>query len=97
MLIRSRFQVSLAIRIRPFFENLAAEIRQAAILLFGDLFCANPIAPTNDHSLGFFNGDTRHDTTVSHISDALREQLFANFMSMLLHLCETDAQIVRVS
>lgn len=31
------FQVSLAIRIKPFFENQANDIREAAILLFGDL------------------------------------------------------------
>lgn len=31
------FEVSLTIRIRPFFENPAIEIREAAILLFGDL------------------------------------------------------------
>lgn len=31
------FEVSLTIRIRPFFENHSIEIRDAAILLFGDL------------------------------------------------------------
>lgn len=31
------FQVSLAIRIKPFFENQANDVREAAILLFGDL------------------------------------------------------------
>lgn len=31
------FEVSLTIRIRPFFENQSIEIREAAILLFGDL------------------------------------------------------------
>lgn len=31
------FEVSLTIRIRPFFENQSVEIREAAILLFGDL------------------------------------------------------------
>lgn len=31
------FEVSLTIRIRPFFENQSIEIRDAAILLFGDL------------------------------------------------------------
>lgn len=102
-------QVSLAIRIRPFFENSSAEIREAAILLFGDLFCAKPTSPSlelrrriesakSDESIDFSNGHSyKNDPTVSHISDALREQLFSNFMSMLLHLCEPDAQIVRVS
>lgn len=31
------FEVSLTIRIRPFFENQSIEIREAAIILFGDL------------------------------------------------------------
>lgn len=31
------FEVSLTIRIRPFFDNQSVEIREAAILLFGDL------------------------------------------------------------
>jgi hypothetical protein len=31
------FEVSLTIRIRPFFDNQSVEIRQAAIILFGDL------------------------------------------------------------
>lgn len=31
------FEVSLTIRIRPFFDNQSIEIREAAILLFGDL------------------------------------------------------------
>ena len=31
------FEVSLTIRIRPFFENTSVEIREAAILLFGNL------------------------------------------------------------
>lgn len=31
------FEVSLTIRIRPFFENQSVEIREAAILLFGDV------------------------------------------------------------
>lgn len=31
------FEVSLTIRIRPFFDNTSVEIREAAIILFGDL------------------------------------------------------------
>lgn len=31
------FEVSLAIRIRPFFDNTSVEIREAAIILFGDI------------------------------------------------------------
>lgn len=82
------FQVSLAIRIRRFMEHSAAEIREAAILLFGDLCriktadygtrCKSPIE------------------TMTPVSDALREQIFSNFFSLFLHLSETDAQIVRV-
>jgi len=82
------FQVSLAIRIRPFFENPSVPIREAALLLFGDL-CRikegnpmTPIAPT---------------TEPMQIPDALREQLFTNFFSLLLHLSEKDTQIVRAS
>lgn len=83
------FQVSLAIRIRPFFENQAVEIREAAILLFGDL-CR---IKTTDYG-------TRPKSpieTLTPVSDQLREQIFTNFFSLFLHLSETDAQIVRVS
>lgn len=82
------FQVSLAIRIRPFLENSSIEIREAAILLFGDLCrikttdfgtrCKSPIE------------------TMTPVSEALREQIFCNFFSLFLHLSETDPQIVRV-
>lgn len=83
------FQVSLAIRIRPFFENAAVDIREAAILLFGDL-CR---LKTSDH------GTTTKmpAETLTPMSDALREQIFLNFFSLFLHMSETDAQIVRVS
>lgn len=81
------FQVSLAIRIRPFFENPAVEIREAAILLFGDLCrVKDPYAPTQRSA----------EDTETPVSEALREQLFANFMSLLLHLSETNIHIVRV-
>lgn len=83
------FQVSLAIRIRPFFENTSTEIREAAILLFGDL-CR---IKTTDYG-------TRCMTpieTMTPVSEALREQIFQNFFSLFLHMSESDVQIVRVS
>lgn len=83
------FQVSLAIRIRRFMEHASAEIREAAILLFGDL-CR---IKTTDHG-------TRCKSpieTMTPVSEALREQIFSNFFSLFLHLSESDAQIVRVS
>lgn len=82
------FQVSLAIRIRPFLENSSTEIREAAILLFGDL-CR---IKTTDHG-------TRCKSpieTMTPVSEALREQIFQNYFALFLHLSETDAQIVRV-
>lgn len=82
------FQVSLSIRIRRFMEHSAADIREAAILLFGDLCriktadygtrCKSPVE------------------TMTPVSDQLREQIFSNFFSLFLHLSEIDAQIVRV-
>lgn len=82
------FQVSLAIRIRRFMEHSSAEIREAAILLFGDL-CR---IKTTDHG-------TRCKSpieTMTPVSEALREQIFSNFFSLFLHLSESDSQIVRV-
>lgn len=82
------FQVSLAIRIQPFIENSSSEIREAAILLYGDL-CR---IKTTDHG-------TRCKTpieTMTPVSEALRERIFVNFFTLLLHLSESDAQIVRV-
>lgn len=82
------FQVSLAIRIRRFMEHSSAEIREAAILLFGDL-CR---IKTTDHG-------TRCKSpveTMTPVSEALREQIFSNFFSLFLHLSESDTQIVRV-
>lgn len=81
------FQVSLAIRIRPFFENQSVEIREAAILLFGDLCRVK-----QSHS---FN--QRPQSPDTPVSEALREQLFTNFMTLLLHMSENDIQIARVS
>lgn len=84
------FQVSLAIRIRPFFENPATEIREAAILLFGDLCRIKSTGIDSPHR----GGAPEHPTPVS---EALREQLFSNFMSLILHLSENDLHIVRSS
>lgn len=92
------FHISLAIRIRPFFENSSTEIREAAILLFGDL-CESKLDLIISSSTAT-NG-TIHDgnvsPTVSCSSEALREQLFANFLSLLLHLSESDPTIIRVN
>lgn len=75
--------MSLAIRIRPFFENPSSEIREAAILLFGDLCKVKET-----------HGNSQHEPTTP-ISEALREQLIANFCTLLLHLSETNSQVVR--
>lgn len=75
----------MAIRIRPFFENPSPEIREAAILLFGDL-CKSKLMACEDGS-----------DISSQTSEALKEQLFMNFFSLLLHLCESEGMIVRVS
>lgn len=72
------FQVTLAIRIRPFFENNGVEIREAAISLFGDI-CR---VKTNEEE-------------ELQISESLKEQIFTNFISILLHLSESEAVIVR--
>ncbi|XP_055389561.1 maestro heat-like repeat-containing protein family member 1 [Condylostylus longicornis] len=77
------FHISLAIRIRPFFENSSTEIREAAILLFGDL-CESKMLT-----------QSANDLTSSDSSEALKEQLFANLFSLLLHLSETDPTIIR--
>lgn len=85
------FQVSLAIRIRPFFENPSTEIREAAILLFGDLCrIKNSGGIDSPHRVATADAPTP-------VSEALREQLFTNFMSLILHLSETDTQIIRSS
>lgn len=75
----------MAIRIRPFFENQSPEIREAAILLFGDLCKSKLMACENAADVS------------SQTSEALKEQLFMNFFSLLLHLCENNGMIVRVS
>lgn len=101
----ANFQVSLAIRLRPFFENGAADIREAAILLFGDL-CRAKAEQTVDSMMqshrrqqpggsGGADTDSGHAEGGEPIAEALREQLLANFVTILLHLSEPDAQIVR--
>lgn len=105
----ANFQVSLAIRLRPFFENAVVEIREAAILLFGDL-CRAKLEHTVDSMMQKVN---HHQTSAAapapndedddgaevgeYIAQALREQLLANFVTILLHLSETEARIVHAS
>lgn len=54
-----------------------------------------------DNRNGFYessdsgNNEDDSNSTIQ-ISDALREQLFSNFFSMLLHLSESNGLIVRV-
>lgn len=86
------FQVSLAIRIRPFFENSSVDIREAAILLFGDL-CRIKEPPIGTP----LKAAKSHVEEIVPISEALREQLFSNFFSLFLHLSESDIHIIRVS
>ncbi|XP_075158391.1 maestro heat like repeat family protein c11.1 isoform X1 [Haematobia irritans] len=77
------FHVSLAIRIRPFFGSYSLEIREAAIILFGDL-CESKIAMKDGTS-------TPNETS----NEALNEQLIANLFPLLLHLSEGEATIIR--
>lgn len=85
------FQISLAIRIRPFYENSSDDIREAAILLFGNL------CQINQSILPKKNDDNDDGITItgSSISEALKEQLLSNLFSMLLHLSEKSLAIVR--
>uniref|UniRef100_A0A182W5M5 Uncharacterized protein n=1 Tax=Anopheles minimus TaxID=112268 RepID=A0A182W5M5_9DIPT len=78
------FQVSSAIRIRPFFEKNSTELRESAILLFGDI-CGLKLKQVT------IDGDEQHET----ISELLMEQLRANLCSLLLHLCEQNSMIAR--
>lgn len=75
------FHVSLAIRIRPFFGSYSLEIREAAIILFGDL-CESKMS-LND------------GTNSPNNNEALKEQLIANLFPLLLHLSEGEATIIR--
>lgn len=79
------FHVSLAIRIRPFFGNPSNEIREAAVILFGDL-CESKMTRSTDLERG--------KSLISN-NEALREQLFHNFSSLVLHLGENDPSIIR--
>ncbi|XP_062140957.1 maestro heat-like repeat-containing protein family member 1 [Drosophila sulfurigaster albostrigata] len=72
------FHVSLAIRIRPFFGSYSMEMREAAIILFGDL-CESK------------HDDGNSSPTSS--MEALREQLLANLFPLLLHLSESEPSI----
>ncbi|ALC48518.1 c11.1 [Drosophila busckii] len=72
------FHVSLAIRIRPFFGNYSMEMREAAIILFGDL-CESK------------HDDGNSSPTSS--MEALREQLLANLFPLLLHLSESELAV----
>uniref|UniRef100_A0A1B0CX25 Maestro heat-like repeat-containing protein family member 1 n=2 Tax=Lutzomyia longipalpis TaxID=7200 RepID=A0A1B0CX25_LUTLO len=79
------FQISLAIRIRPFFENGILELRNSAICLFGDVCQSklDAIAKKGDEV----------DEQMS--LEPFREQLYYNFCPLLLHLCEVEAPIAR--
>lgn len=85
------FQVSLAIRIKPFFENASTELRESAILLFGDL-CHQKATLAQQQQI---NGSADSDETL--VSESLREQLKGNLCSLLLHLSEENNLIARVS
>lgn len=76
------FEVSLAIRIRPFFDNESVEIREAAIFLLGDL-C--------------YQTKNKAGKRSNDISDSLKEQILTNLLPLLLHLGENESMIKRVS
>ncbi|XP_058442811.1 maestro heat-like repeat-containing protein family member 1 [Malaya genurostris] len=85
------FQVSLAIRIKPFFENTSIELRESAILLFGNIChpnqnVLNQIKPKEEASSNIINGT---------VSESLVEQIKSNLCSILLHLCEENNRISR--
>lgn len=85
------FQVSLAIRIKPFFENSATELRESAILLFGDL-CHQKTTIAHRNQQNEMGNDSENTLA----SESLTEQLRANLCSLLLHLCEENTLIARV-
>lgn len=83
------FLVSLAIRIKPFFENVSTELRECAILLFGDL-CHQKA--NNAQKSQQTEGSESDDGLAS---ESLLEQLKANLCSLLLHLSEENLLIAR--
>ncbi|XP_055615310.1 maestro heat-like repeat-containing protein family member 1 isoform X2 [Toxorhynchites rutilus septentrionalis] len=84
------FQVSLAIRIKPFFENTSTELRESAILLFGDL-CQQQTSIVHGNQHNKIDNDSEN----SLVSESLMEQLRANLCSLLLHLSEENHLIAR--
>ncbi|XP_059616812.1 maestro heat-like repeat-containing protein family member 1 [Phlebotomus argentipes] len=81
------FQISLAIRIRPFFENSTLELRNSAIGLFGDV-CQSKLNAIEGKGASV-------DEQMS--IEPFREQLYYNFCPLLLHLCESEPSIARTS
>lgn len=77
------FHISLAIRIRPFLGSYSLEIREAAIILFGNL-CDSKLSQQDS-------------ADASNTTEALQEQLIANLFPLLLHLSEGEVSIIRVS
>lgn len=70
-------------------------------MLFGDL-CQirkqSKILPRSDEILFVdVNGDDNNSSNNVNVSDALREQLFINFISLLLHLSELEPKIITVN
>lgn len=86
------FQVSLAIRIKPFFENVSTELRECAILLFGDLCHQKANMVQQKATLAKEASDESDDGLAS---ESLLEQLKANLCSLLLHLSEENLLIAR--
>lgn len=83
------FHVSLAIRIRPFLGSYSLEMREAAIQLFSDLCAADlPISDETDSTITTSNNNN--------MSDALREQFYANLFPLILHLSEAEETIKMV-
>ncbi|XP_053688196.1 maestro heat-like repeat-containing protein family member 1 [Sabethes cyaneus] len=89
------FQVSLAIRIKPFFENVSTELRESAILLFGDLCRPKMPAPTAGEDQVPPPNESGRLENGSSTSESLIEQMKANLCSLLLHLCEENNLIAR--
>lgn len=86
------FEITLAIRIRPFFENQSNNLREAAILLFGDLCHKTQTKDKNPN----IDDENKTSGTSTSTSDSMREQLLLNLFSLLLHLCESNTSITKV-